>query len=83
MTAQGSIWQVHRADGEWPVFALSGRSPKSSRRRRPADLRRLLHYHEARALEALHKPLRDDLRHDLLCAVGAPAAIDAQREGER
>jgi hypothetical protein len=50
-------------------------------RRTPAD-RRPLHDDEARALQALHKPLGDDPRHDLGGVMLPPAAIKAQRVAE-
>jgi hypothetical protein len=52
--------------------------PKARLSAAPADLRRPLHYDEARALEVLDKSLADDLRHDLISVVGALAAPVAQ-----
>ncbi len=37
----------------------------------------------SRRLQVLHKPLRDDLRHDLISVMDALAALVAQGEGER
>ena len=56
---------------------------ESPPKRRAAADRRAFHDDEASTLKMLHKPLRDDLGHDLVGVVDAPAALLAQREGER
>ncbi len=56
---------------------------ESPSQRRPAYGRRSLHNDEAGALQVLHKPLGDDLRHDLVCVVDALAALESQRKGQR
>ncbi len=52
-------------------------TPQCSR----ADARRFLHDDEARLLQVLDKPLRDDPRHEFAGAVLALAVVEA--EGER
>jgi hypothetical protein len=46
------------------------------------DARRLLHHDEYRSLKVLHKPLGDDLRHELVGVVDSLAALIAQGERE-
>jgi hypothetical protein len=45
--------------------------------------RGLLHHDESRSLQVLHKPLGEDLRHELVGVVDALAALEAQGEGQR
>ena len=69
-----------RGPEESSVFSLFPLISPS--KRRPADLRRSLHYHEARALQVLHKNLCNDLGHYLICVMDPLAAGKAERIGE-
>ena len=65
-------------------LVVDGQAPsKSPPKRCGADLCRPLHDNKAGALQMLHKPLGDDLRHDLVCIVDALAALVAERMSER
>ena len=43
------------------------------------DLWRLLHHDKTGTLQMIHKPLRDDLGHDLVGVVDALATLESQR----
>jgi hypothetical protein len=64
-------------------LAQARSSFKSPPKRRTASDRRLLHDDEARSLKVLHKPLGDDLRHDLVGVVDSLAALEEEGECER